>query len=241
MPLHRFRWVYCQLDSLSQCFPSSIRNALMELPATLDDTYERILQGIPKQKRHHAFRLFQCMIAAFRPLRVEELAEILAINFDLNAAAKLVEGWRPENPEEDVLSACSTLIAIIDDNGAKTVQFSHFSVKEFLTSDRLRMSSKDGDICEYYIPLEPAHTILVRACLAVLLQLDEKVDKKRLAAFPLASYAAHHWVDHAKFGNVAAEFKTLWKICSIQTSHIFVFGLGYSTCGIARPNQELLR
>jgi hypothetical protein len=197
--------VYCQLDSLSQCFPSSIRSAVMELPTTLDDTYERILQGIPRQKRQHAYRLFQCMIAALRPLRVEELAEILAIKFDLDAAAKLEEGWRPENPEEDVLSACSTLIAIIDDNGAKIVQFSHFSVKEFLTSDRLQMSPKEGNICEYFIPLEPAHTILVRACLAVLLQLDDKVNKKRLARFPLASYAAQHWVDHAKFGNVATE------------------------------------
>jgi hypothetical protein len=117
---------------------------------------------------------------------------------------KLEEGWRPENPEEDVLSACSTLIAIIDDNGAKIVQFSHFSVKEFLTSDRLQMSPKEGNIYEYYIPLEPAHTILVRACLAVLLQLDDKVNKKRLATFPLASYAAQHWVDHAKFRNVAS-------------------------------------
>ena len=98
----------------------------MELPTTLDDTYERILQGIPKQKRQHAYRLFQCMISAFRPLRVEELAEILAIKFDLDEAAKLVEGWRPEHPADDVLSACSTLIAIIDDNGAKIVQFSHF-------------------------------------------------------------------------------------------------------------------
>ena len=107
------------------------------------------------------------MVAAARPLRVEELAEILAIDFDQNAAAKLVQGWRSENPEEDVLSACSTLIAVIDDNGARIVQFSHFSVKEFLTSDRLRTSSKDGNICEYYIPLEPAHTVLVQACLAV--------------------------------------------------------------------------
>jgi ankyrin repeat protein len=39
----------------------------------------------------------------------------------------------------------------------------------------------------------------------VLLQLDDKMDKKRLGTFPLAFYAAEHWVDHAKFGNIASE------------------------------------
>ena len=46
-------------------------------------------------------------------------------------------------------------------------------------------------------------SILARACLAVLLQLDEKVDEERLRTFPLASYAAEHWVKHAKFEDVA--------------------------------------
>ena len=45
--------------------------------------------------------------------------------------------WRPEDPEDAVLFACSTLISIINDKSSKIVQFSHFSVQEFLTSDRL--------------------------------------------------------------------------------------------------------
>ena len=195
----RFRWVFCQLDTLRRCMPSSIRKALDELPITLDDTYERALQEIPKEKWQHAHRLFQCLVAAIRPLRVEELAEIFAIRFDQDSALNLMEGWRPENPEEAVLSACSALIAIVENKGSKIVQFSHFSVKEYLTSDRLRTS---GNICNYHIPLNAAHTILARACLAVLLQLDENVDKERLGTFPLAFYAAQYWTRHAKFEDV---------------------------------------
>jgi hypothetical protein len=86
----------------------------------------------------------------------------------------------------------------------KIVQFSHFSVKEYLTSDRLETSNV-VNIRQFYIPLEPAHTTLARACLAVLLQLDGRADEERLAAFPLASYAARNWVDHAKFENVACQ------------------------------------
>jgi ankyrin repeat protein len=183
--------------------PSSLRKALNELPTSLDDTYERALEGIPKEQRQHAHRLFQCLVAAIRPLRAEELAEIFAIEFDLGAVPSLSQGWRPENPEEAVLSTCSTLITIIEDKGSKIIQFSHFSVKEFLTSGRL-LTSEIGGIREYHISLDAAHTILAQACLTVLLQLDENVDKKRLATFPLALYAARYWVNHAKFEDVAS-------------------------------------
>ena len=204
----RFRWVYCQLDTLRRCMPSSLRKALNELPTTLDDTYERALEGIPKEKRQYAHRLFQCLVAAIRPLSVEELAEIFAIDFDPKAEPKLLEDWRPDNPEEAVLSACSTLTTIIEDNGSKIVQFSHFSVKEFLTSDRLQ-ASELGNIRQYHIPLDGAHTVLVRACLTVLLQLDENVDKECLATFPLVFYAAEHWVNHVKFEDVASRFEDM--------------------------------
>jgi len=83
--------------------------------------------------------------------------------------------------------------------GSKVVQFSHFSVKEFLTSERL-LTSDFENVRHYHIPFDIAHTVLVRACLTVL--LDENIDKERLATFPLAFYAAHHWVDHAKFDDV---------------------------------------
>ena len=201
----RFRWVYCQLDTLRRCLPSSIRKTLSELPTTLDETYERTFEGIPKEQKRHAHRLFQCLVAAIRPLRVEELAEIFAIKFDQDEAYGFMDGWRPENPEEAILSACSTLIAVIDDEeGSKIVQFSHFSVKEFLVSDRLR-TLEVGNLRDFHIHLGAAHTILAQACLAVLLQLDEKTDKKRIATYPLALYAAQHWFNHAKYEGVASQ------------------------------------
>ena len=183
--------------------PSSIRKALNELPTTLDDTYERALQGIPKEKRQHAHRLFHCLVGAIRPLRTEELAEIFTIDFDSYAISNLMESWRPENSEEAVLSTCSTLISVIEHHDTRIVQFSHFSVKEFLTSDRLRCSEV-GTIYQYHVPLGSAHTILARACLATLLRLDENVDGDPLELFPLALYAAQNWVKHAKYEDVAS-------------------------------------
>lgn len=196
----RFLWAFFQLNALRRCPPSGIRKALNELPTTLDDTYERKLQAIPKAEKWNAHRLFQCLVAAIRPLRVEELEEIFAIVSDPDAAPYPTQGWRRPKALGAVLSACSTLIAVIDNKGSKTVRFSHFSVREFLISDRLPTTVR-----HYHTPLNDAHTVLSRACLTVLLQLDEKTDKTRLATFPLAFYAAQNWVSHAKFDDVTPQ------------------------------------
>ena len=260
-----------------------------QLPDSLDETYERILREIRKPNQGHARRMLQCLVAAVRPLRAAELAEILAFDFSGKGIPKLNPDWRLEGHEEAVMSTCSSLVMIVDDkdvggdedderiyldeddddddddkgidvdededededgdededededesenddedesnseveeedlsegdegksedgNKDKTedsriVQFAHFSVKEFLMSDRLAESSTGGEatVSQYHIQLEPAHTILAQACLGVLLRLDDRTNRDNIKDFPLAGYAAQHWVDHARFGNVSS-------------------------------------
>jgi ankyrin repeat protein len=200
--------VYCQLEALRHCLPPSVARILEELPETLDGTYERVLREINKANREHARRLLQCLTVALRPLRVEELAEVLAIDFDAPAQggiAQLNPKWRWADQHQAVLSTCSSLIAIVNDGDSKVVQFSHFSVKEYLTSDRLAHLS--GDVSRYHIDLEPAHTILAQACLCVLLRLDDRIDNDNVGDIPLIGYAARHWVEHARFENVHSRIR----------------------------------
>jgi hypothetical protein len=70
------------------------------------------------------------------------------------------------------------------------VQFSHFSVKEFLTSDRLAIAAED--ISFYHIAPTPAHAILAQACLGVLLRRDDTTSETFVQRFPLAQYGAEH-------------------------------------------------
>jgi hypothetical protein len=103
------------------------------------------------------------------------------------------------------MSACSSLVMIVKDGDSRVVQFSHFSVKEFLTADRLAESIRD--ISRYHIRLDAAHTILVRACLGVLLHIDDRIDHDSVKSFPLARYAAQYWATHARIENVSSRIK----------------------------------
>jgi hypothetical protein len=205
MTLTRFRWVFCQLETLRQCLPQSVRRTLHDLPESLDETYERVMIEIKKTNQVHAYRMLQCLTVAVRPLSVAELAELLAFDFDVTEVGipKLNSDWRWEDNEEAVLSTCSSLITVVPGHGSPVVHFSHFSVKEFLMSDRLATSTRD--ISQYYYSLEHAHTVLAQACLGVLLR-DSDIKRVALSS-PLTRYAVEHWVTHAQFENVASQVR----------------------------------
>ena len=193
------------MEVLRYCFPSSARRTLEELPESLDETYERILREIRKPNQGHAHRLLQCLVAAVRPLEVKELAEVLAFDFNTEGIPKLNLGWRWEDQEEAVMSACSSLVMIVKHGDSRVVQFSHFSVKEFLTANRLAEPIRD--VSCYHIRLEAAHTILAQACLGVLLRLDDHIDRDNIEGFPLAQYAVRYWPTHAQIENVSSRVK----------------------------------
>ena len=203
---------------LKHCLAPSLRRQLNELPKGLDEMYERILTEIESTSQGHlARRLLHCLAVAFRPLRAEELAEVLAFDVDETEGSipQYHPEWRWEDQEQAVLSACSGLISIVDSGRSRVVQFSHFSVKEYLSSNRLAAAS--GDVLQYRILPEPAHLILARACLGVLLSLDSCANNesdldyieivRRDKDIPLLKYAAEHWSSHAQVGNVSSCLK----------------------------------
>ena len=183
---------------------------LDHLPESLDDTYLHVLRQIPQANKEHAHRMLQCIFVAVRPLRVEELAEVLAFEFDeaQEGIPKYHATWQLDDQTQAVLSTCSSLVTIVDGGWdwdlyrrRQVVQFSHFSVKEFLMSNRL------GDFSGYHIHPLSAHTIFTQACLGVLIHLDVNGNKKSEQSLPLATYAARYMVEHAQFEGVAPRVK----------------------------------
>jgi len=200
--------VYCQVAYLRGCLPGRIRHALAELPETLDETYERTLRRIHKGNWEFAHRLFQCVAVAPRPLSVKELAEFLAFDFEIGPIPQFHEGWRLEDPVAAVLSTCSTLLAVVNVKGSKVIQFSHFSVKEYLTSTRL--TEKCDPISSpgrFHVSVAAAHTLVAQACLGLLLHFGDDITAGSLQTFPLAEYAARHWVGHGQCADALSNLR----------------------------------
>lgn len=191
-----FRWVFRQLEDLRHWTRPKLRrtlDSLEELPGRLDETYERILRGISDSDREPTNRLLQCLTVAARPLRVEELAELFAIDFNTGGTNT---GLRWDDHKDAVLSACASLVSVFTDGGNQVVRFWHFSVKEYLTSDRL---AKIKELSQFHIPLEHSHATLAHLCFNILLRLDDHTERD---AYPLLLYAAECWVKHAQFKDV---------------------------------------
>lgn len=128
------------MDTLGGCRSRlALRTALKTLPTTLDETYERILCAISDADSEYAIRIFRCLIFSSRPLLVEELAKMVAINMERQTAFDRHEVLEDpmdvlEDPME-VLDICKNLVSV--SAISRTVTFTHHSVQEYLISTRI--------------------------------------------------------------------------------------------------------
>ncbi|KAI1522072.1 hypothetical protein PtrSN002B_012259 [Pyrenophora tritici-repentis] len=138
-----FRWAVCQLDTLGKCCNRAmLRKSLASLPRTLDQTYDRILSTISEEYSKYAMRILQWLAFSARPLSVEEIAEVVAIDVARDPAFDRDEVL--EDPLE-VLDICSSLVTITKNKAdgrlrpaKQIVALAHYSVQEYLVSDRIR-------------------------------------------------------------------------------------------------------
>ena len=108
------------------------------------------------------------------------------MDFSDNESQKYV----PERRYQDIgdaLEKCSGLVITVDNESA--VKLAHFSVKEYLLSEKI----KEGSWRHFAINEQLAHSLISRTCLVHLLEAG-KVPFRG----PLDWYAAEHWVFHAK-------------------------------------------
>ncbi|KAF9232190.1 ankyrin repeat-containing domain protein [Melanogaster broomeanus] len=126
-----FRLVQLQLDRLNGCWSlGDLREALETLPATLYETYDRMLGTIDKKEfgGRVARRALMWLVTALRPLTLSQLTEALAINVEKLA---LDPTFAPMH-ETGILEICGSFVSY--DEKIDIITLSHYSVKEYLTS-----------------------------------------------------------------------------------------------------------
>jgi len=188
--------VVCQLQALEKCYyPHQLRKALNSLPDTLNDTYEQMLCRISNEHSGFALRLFQWLLFSYRPLRIEELAELIVVDCEEDPSVDIERRfWDPQ----DIMRICSGLVttmkeAVEGDAGESRtiVRLAHISVREYLLSDAIRR----GRAARYYIETVSAHTLIAETSLAYM-QLFDRPIADLVEEYPLASYVATYWLYH---------------------------------------------
>jgi ankyrin repeat protein len=191
----------CQLDALRKCRNrATLRKSLATLPPTLEKTYDRVLCGIAEEDSVYAIRILRWLTFAERPLTMDEIAEVVAIDVDRNTPYDEEEVL--EDPME-ALDICSSLISISKEasNGKQgsskeVVMLAHYSVKEYFLSDRICT----GRAAQYSMQHSTCHSMLAKACLGYLEQtLQSGLKTKEKPKKPeLARYCAEFWMNHAE-------------------------------------------
>ncbi|KAE9405343.1 hypothetical protein BT96DRAFT_1015751 [Gymnopus androsaceus JB14] len=191
-----FRWVQCQLDSLIYCRTAgAVKDALLNLPKTLYETYERILSSIDAKgptETHAARRILQWIVGSSTPITLTEISSALQIEV---GQPKLNEDLRLFD-EEEILSICKSLVIC----RSGVVSLSHFTVKEFLVQETLA----GLNIGHYTMLNSTLHYELSLHCLTYLL-LDvfkmgpapsKELYAERLKEYPFLPCAVIQLPDH---------------------------------------------
>ncbi|KAH7471893.1 hypothetical protein FOMA001_g13732 [Fusarium oxysporum f. sp. matthiolae] len=184
-----FRWAACQLDSLETCLDrEGIETALKSLPQDLNETYNRMLQRIPPERKHKAIRLLQFLVYSERPLTLKEAVDVIAVRIDSRPGYFDPQDRLP-CPSE-LTRFCPSLVSIVHDShcGQDAVgglQLAHFSVKKYLLNYQVRG----------FLHAE-ASIVSTQTCLAYLDSLEEEGVAIIKSQLPLAKYAAKIWMDY---------------------------------------------
>ncbi|KAM7205753.1 hypothetical protein V8F20_002986 [Naviculisporaceae sp. PSN 640] len=146
-----FQWAACQVKILHRKRnPSAIEQALKELPKDLDETYDRILGEIPEECRALARNVFIWLHGYDRDIMGEYCLTGLPAAF-LIRWLNLHEFPQSSSSTEnsflqlaDIVDICGCLITVHGDHSGSydyIVRFSHYTVLEYLLSDRVRGKS----------------------------------------------------------------------------------------------------
>jgi len=167
-----FRWAVCQLDILRRLRNQTrVREAIRNLPETLDETYERIYSYISQEDR-------ELVRHCLRWIMLHNTIWASEVNI---SATILLSTYKQCFPEAAITEAFISDLEIIKDScgcllsyDADNVTLAHYTVREFLESDRSRLGHSAFFAIEANDTFEYLATIMFETALQA--NIDESAD-----------------------------------------------------------------
>jgi ankyrin repeat protein len=157
-----------------------------------------MLMNIDPDQVDDAKRILTWLCFSKRPVTLQEIVEGLTVDLSENPR---VDPERRLGDTDDIIRICPGLISIstIEDKATfapdqaaqfPVVRIAHFSVQEYLESDRIKSR-------HFALRSRTANTELAKICIVYL----RNVELRSLYDYPLALYAAKHWYQHLLDGD----------------------------------------
>ena len=183
-----FLWISLVMDDIKEKAKTctEILAATKSVPSGLFPKYKHMLRQFDQQQKKNIHQVLCWVIAAFRPLTLLELSEVIE-------APTLA----PERAVRDIVASTEGLLKI----RGNEVTFVHDSARDFLLSDEI---SNDGFQEQVPLELEKLHYQLAQSCyddiqctglMRTELKVSELSDKDEPK---MSRYAIKYWMDHVK-------------------------------------------
>ena len=196
-----FLWVQMATEFYGRTGQLEILRHVDAVPSSLQGLYRRMLQTVPASRISTVQNILSWVLAAIRPLKLEELLEALIIEPSWQGASMnemcATEKLGLQNPEVEIPQIGGGLVTITKHN---LVTFTHLSVRDYLLSHNDPNSLQSN--------LLQAHKLLARTCLSLLEPEDRTIKAPRFVepkpyllkgarpASKLIDYAIANWSSH---------------------------------------------
>jgi ankyrin repeat protein len=196
-----FQWVKCQLDSISLLISDkAIRRALEDLPVGLEGTYVRAFANLKAQyprEENLIRRVFWWLVHSLRPLKLEELCELVVLDI---GQSQMDFSAVPTNPED--LMQYFAGMAGFTERETNTVGLSHYSIQEFLLSPRIL----ETKVAQSYAGSTESLNFVAGLCITYLSMDDFKIGQcltkvsfqRRNSTYQAFEYCSSNVIPHFK-------------------------------------------
>ena len=195
-----FLWVYLVTAMLKdQATEYEVEQAAEQLPEGIDAVYGRILCRLTSLKepvRSRAYRILSWSCAASRPVKVQEVADGVALQ--PGHASVLNEKTRIRNTERSIVDVCAPLV---EKTPAGYLEIVHFSAKEYLLH---LQSGPFIDIAQSHFDVGVSCLLSLIASFVVLPRLSPDCTTSEIETqmvrgyFGLQPYAHKFWASHVR-------------------------------------------
>ncbi|KAJ5560315.1 hypothetical protein N7513_002714 [Penicillium frequentans] len=190
IPHRTYLWVALTLDyiqNLGGFTKGKVRETAHSIPETVDEAYEKILNKGKDQTT--AKRLLHIILAAQRPLSVEELSLAVALRREGQPHDEIIESIEPAKRFQSTLrNICGLMLVIVDNR----VYLLHQTVKEYLVRNPTEtVDSVFSTGWKHSLSAIESHQVLAEICTWHICAASEE---PRLDV--LLEYSAIYWTDH---------------------------------------------